>query len=108
MTSLCDKNKDAKLSADEVKACFDNLAASSAAPKQEEEVGKSALVKLLEYNSKGLFEQITTTMRRNKLATFIVVLVFLVPLHMAGALPRLHGVVDSVESSVSKVEFNLL
>jgi hypothetical protein len=111
---LCDKNKDGKLGVDEMKACFETIAstgrpleqaaAEPTAAQKEELLGKSVLARLMEYDSRGVFEQISTAMRKNKIASFVVILIFLVPLHFAGALPRLNGVVDSVESSVSKVE----
>ncbi len=113
---MCDKNKDSKLSIDEMKTCFETIASTgkpleqaAAEPteaQKEEQLGKSVLARMMEYDSRGVFEQISTAMRKNKIASFIVLLIFLVPLHFAGALPRLNGVIDSVESSVSKVELS--
>jgi hypothetical protein len=129
--TLCDKNNDGKLSVEELEKCFQHVAAQAAAgaaaeasadpnakiPEATEaqieaksiyDRGVRALTKLKTYNYRGLFEKITTQMRKHKVASVIVVIVLLVPLHFAGALPRMDGFLDSVESTFSKVARALL
>lgn len=124
---LCDKNKDGRISCDEMQNCLalivekatiaavenaekaaapaadDAAAAAEATRVSIREKGKAALLKLKNYDYRGLFEKITTSMRKHKVASIIAVLLLLVPLHFAGALPRIDHIIDSVESTFSKV-----
>ncbi len=132
---LCDKNKDGKISCDEMQNCFAgiveraittveepppsqkaavpaaeadassaaNISAAEATKISIREKGKAALLKLKSYDYRGLFEKITTSMRKHKVASIIAILLLLVPLHFAGALPRIDHIIDSVESTFSKV-----
>jgi len=130
---LCDKNKDGKISCDEMQNCLAGIveraittveaeAEKAAAPAAEadassaanssaaeatkisiREQGKAALLKLKNYDYRGLFEKITTSMRKHKVASIIAILLLLVPLHFAGALPRIDHIIDSVESTFSKI-----
>lgn len=124
---LCDKNKDGRISCDEMQNCLalivekatiaavenaekaaapaadDAAAAAEATRVSIREKGKAALLKLKNYDYRGLFEKITTSMRKHKVASIIAVLLLLVPLHFAGALPRIDHIIDSVESTFSKI-----
>jgi hypothetical protein len=128
---LCDKNKDGRISCDEMQNCLALIveraittaeaeAEKAAAPAADAPAaancsaaeatrisirakGKAALLKLKNYDYRGLFEKITTSMRKHKVASIIAVLLLLVPLHFAGALPRIDHIIDSVESTFSKV-----
>jgi hypothetical protein len=117
LKALCDSNKDRKLSVEELRECTKSIAANEgkASTQQGEQTeaqkeaksaydrGVAALRKLKSYDYRGLFEQLTTAMRKNKVATVVVLLVLLVPLHFAGALPSFAGFFDSVESTFAKV-----
>jgi hypothetical protein len=114
---LCDKNKDGKISIDEMKACFDEIAATAVKaaaagdapasngtqPPTLREKGVAALLKMKNYDYRGLFEKLTTSMRKHKIASLITLLVLLVPLHFAGALPQVGPIIDSLEATFSKV-----
>jgi hypothetical protein len=80
-----------------------NSSAAEATKISIREQGKAALLKLKNYDYRGLFEKITTSMRKHKVASIIAILLLLVPLHFAGALPRIDHIIDSVESTFSKV-----
>jgi len=92
-----DTNKDGKLDAEEQVVVKGEI--------------KSWKVKALSYlkglkdkDYRSLFGQATTAMRKNKIASLILLIIFLVPMHRAGALPNIEGFVDSVQSSFSKVD----
>jgi hypothetical protein len=100
-----------------MKACFDEIAATAAKaaaagdapasngtqPLTLREKGIAALLKMKNYDYRGLFEKLTTSMRKHKIASLITLLVLLVPLHFAGALPQFGPVIDSVEATFGKV-----
>ena len=95
-----DTNKDGKLDAEEQVVVKGEI--------------KSWKVKALSYlkglkdkDYRSMFGQASTAMRKNKIASLILLVIFLVPMHRAGALPNVEGFVDSVQSSFSKVDARL-
>jgi len=102
-TDVChraDKNKDGKLDAEEQVLVKEEV-------KSWKVRAISYLKGLKDKDYRSLFGKATGAMRKNKIASLVILVIFLVPLHLAGALPNFDGFVDSVVSSFSKVTFGL-